>query len=665
MEEQSLDLFLKLASPLHALDLWGLLQCGWKSPDVYVYNSSTKSVHKPLPGHLDWDIEFILAKHNRKHVFCNRSTPGLPAIGKAVAEWISKVHWKYVFRDRDRGPWSHLRMKSRTPFCPEVVSSDLHDFTARIGHEVFSWAKWVKSRARRHRTSFANFSPLHAMAINTLKKGRWGIVPTDKDGGWCLVDKYVLADEQFAIMSKPWYMEVPRAPMLIEDVMCEFAAACKDAIHTLMWDEDESKSLLRALLAPCKGTAPKLICTLKSTIKTHKPPGMVAFRPIHAAGGSPFTSAMKMCKHLLTEGLGRQRHLLKDSMEVKSLVAGLRVPSSADFCKIDVKDFYLSGSSTQVIQDSSMVVAPEFREFYRILAKFILDNQYIEIKSEEDRLWRVVRGAGMGMLFAGEISDAALYHKLERFILASDVQEARGIHLYARYRDDMLLLVSATAESKQQLLRIMQERADYYKLELESDSAAGAVFLDTYVHKGQSWRLHGTLDVSSHRKPTSIQQPLACSSAHPPQVHDMWPVAACTRLQNLCNYRAGAEKAISVLRNLLDAKHGPGYFDTLHDVARERPPKRTVSTHSHLLIKDSWLVLPWHPAWSLANMNKALRSCCETYGALLQRIFGHALNVRVSWSLGAPHILHRLYKLNEQIHDNADAYRIFNRHNGV
>ena len=88
--------------------------------------------------------------------------------------------------------------------------------------------------------------------------------------------------------------------------------------------------------------------------------------------------AMKYINSIMTNEIEKHRHILKDSFE---LIKQQRLCNVAknDLCvKFDVKDFFMSGTHGQLIEESSKILTDEKqRKKYTILAKGILDNQLI------------------------------------------------------------------------------------------------------------------------------------------------------------------------------------------------------------------------------------------------------------------------------------------------
>ena len=92
------------------------------------------------------------------------------------------------------------------------------------------------------------------------------------------------------------------------------------------------------------------VATLKATIKTHKDPGEVVPRALHTAPSHPFASLMRLISDELDGRMRGECHLLKDTFDLKRKLSGFRLPVGHKLIKIDVKDFFMSGTAKELIK---------------------------------------------------------------------------------------------------------------------------------------------------------------------------------------------------------------------------------------------------------------------------------------------------------------------------
>ena len=113
----------------------------------------------------------------------------------------------------------------------------------------------------------------------------------------------------------------------------------------------DDKSLLVALMRDWKKLAPKGLCSnLMITVKTHKGPGKVAPRPIHACSTSVFAPAMRLISQILDKHVLRMDHILRNTDQLLSVLKNLKVPRRSVLLKLDVKDFFMSAHHSNVVQ---------------------------------------------------------------------------------------------------------------------------------------------------------------------------------------------------------------------------------------------------------------------------------------------------------------------------
>ena len=82
-----------------------------------------------------------------------------------------------------------------------------------------------------------------------------------------------------------------------------------------------------------------LISTLDINVKSHKPEGEVAMRPIHSSAGHPFAPGMRFVSNVINEKLKDCSHILRDSDDLISKLSSFEVLEHDIMMKVDVKDF--------------------------------------------------------------------------------------------------------------------------------------------------------------------------------------------------------------------------------------------------------------------------------------------------------------------------------------
>ena len=173
-------------------------------------------------------------------------------------------------------------------------------------------------------------------ALRIVKFGRWGVRLNDKDKGFYLVPKSDLADAFDSLTEKRWYeridpelsqVQAGSAAFDIKKTVLDASAIL--AQHGIA-EQEWVNTLLSGFAWSPQGTVARLDCTVKS----HRPYGQVALRPLHASCHHPCSSIMKFIAEESREILRGAHWLLRDTDDLlhKLFFVGssARVPHHAD-----------------------------------------------------------------------------------------------------------------------------------------------------------------------------------------------------------------------------------------------------------------------------------------------------------------------------------------------
>ena len=235
-------------------------------------------------------------------------------------------------------------------------------------------------------------------------------------------------------------------------------------------------------------------------------------------------------------------------------------------------------------------------------------------------VFKVLLGAGTGLLFSSEIIDSVFYNLVERnFLLIPSSRKQQKIKHYFRFRDDLFFIMDNTLGEHHIFERELASRSGLFRILRESMSFDEAIFLDVCIFQGPRWTECTCLDYNIHIKNTSIWTPLPPDSNHPVQVQHAWPKAQRERYKNRCYSKASKIRASNNLENEFDKV---GILNIMKPV-RTRDP----STMQTSIV---WLILPYKQVWALAA---GLRS---------SHVYKNMLQVRFGWKLGDNHVYQRI-----------------------
>jgi hypothetical protein len=232
---------------------------------------------------------------------------------------------------------------------------------------------------------------------------------------------------------------------------------------------------------------------------------------------------MRYVSNILSPLLKNLSHLLINTEAIIAQISHIVVPRSSFLYKFDVKDYYLSGKHEDLANIVERFVAERSSSFAEskavgVLTYTILNEQYVQTTqrvvsdskvSYVKKVYKVCIGSGMGLLFAGDVSDVVYYEHVEKpFLLAAD----STLVYYARFRDDVFMILNGPGPSRHALIRNYLSRNSIFKIELESTSYDTCSFLDLNLYKGPRHAVSGYLDFSLHAKETALWRPLAPES---------------------------------------------------------------------------------------------------------------------------------------------------------
>ena len=297
------------------------------------------------PRDVAWLIELVLRFH-AKHVFTSRLLPSLANVSRAFQQWELKIRWRYEFNRLsahevpapETQHWWKLHGRHSTPPLGRNMSDEwevfLHD--AKLAAMKRFAASRSFFRDKRHLCS--NLNPIARWGLKLLRGGPLGAVNTDKDGGFTLVNKQELKEAVTSSLREPQYQEIVVHEDLPTDMVQEYRNVC-EMVRLRSGDNE----LANALTSSLRRGGRDFACSVLTTVKTHKDPGQVSLRIIHAAPKHFMNPGMRWIGMHLKSFIAKHPHIRKDIDQLLSHLKRLKVPSTARLIKFDIKDFFMSG----------------------------------------------------------------------------------------------------------------------------------------------------------------------------------------------------------------------------------------------------------------------------------------------------------------------------------
>jgi hypothetical protein len=82
------------------------------------------------------------------------------------------------------------------------------------------------------------------------------------------------------------------------------------------------------------------------------------------------------------EHLNSLDHLVKDSIDLTNCLSRIVVPARSFFWKIDIKEYFMTGTHSQLSDKSVQVLAQEDRKSYSRAILFSLDKSVVGVQSK-------------------------------------------------------------------------------------------------------------------------------------------------------------------------------------------------------------------------------------------------------------------------------------------
>ena len=511
-------LFLRMFSGASVADLCCIANFQLLRDQILGFDRDARAV--VLSGHVTpWPIVWVLARYNRKHIWCPNRLPDLTNIRGHVDDFCNKVKWRWIFRNE---PAEHMpfRIKhSRTTACTSLTNPELECWLQGLKKTIYSSFKTSFSK-HRHGQYHGNQLPVVRWGLRMLKDKCLGAIPADKRGGYVVTSMNNVIRIHEDILQSNLYEEISpssiNAKLLYSHYFSLRSRICK---------MQEFESCKPMLLKSVRGKGRRIPCMLAVTCKTHKPAGEVSFRNLHAGATNAFMGLSAWVAHVCEDYLRSCTYILQSTEEFVQRLDAIRIDPGDILVRIDVEHFYMSGTHDELVSAILMAFQrPLLRQRLKEAVYFLLAHQYIESKLLPGRCWVTKIGSGMGLRHSGAIADLAFAMLAELpWALKPYNLSAYGIKTYMRFKDDIFVVANDKIKLREWYWRL-RDGATCFKTIVEQYSLSCVSMLQVTVS------VEGSRLVARPKfKEMSLEVPLCTSSAHARHVH-RWP---CSFIRNL------------------------------------------------------------------------------------------------------------------------------------
>ena len=557
-----------------------------------------------------WPILWLLVRYSPKHIFQPRDMPSADKLRDDLYSFCNKLKWKYKYR---RDKWEipfKLKRPDFTPSCDNKAEAPLEQWIGKFQSHIFDAYRLARRKARGFQ---GNMPRLAKYAMTLMRRQELKAIPNDKGGGFSVLPASKMEIVEQQILANPMY------EMLEDD---QFVALKKtsrrEAMQFISLIGKVEPKLAEYIKRPLNRGS--ITATLNVKVKSAKPAGEVVCRALHSIPVFSFEGIAKWTSQVIRRILDTEcSWLVRNSTEAAQKLRALRVDESDVFAKLDMKDFYHSGTPKQ-LEDDVLQLLPETHAAKPALRKalrLLLQHQYIKARTQTPA-YRVVSGSGMGLSHSGDIADGAYYQHVEKWLCTKKTMEEHAVKIYLRFKDDCILV--APRKYMLKLIHELKDRSGYFKIVCESIHSLTAKFLELRLN-----RCGHEIQVKYEFKENLIPQPLSAHSAQSLYVHVGWPAMVIRNIRRISNTETEAEEIICELKRRYSSPMVPILWPTPR-IKNKKEKKDRSST--------AWFAVRMHPALQ-ATIPKAVQKFLEQHPKLTERAFRYfkkpTSTVAVAW----------------------------------
>lgn len=599
--------------------LWNIDDPG--SERIEFYNLRTRSMED---ANVPWPVRWLLGRYHRKHIMMNRSLPDPRLFRQELGQFTEKLKWKPILQPREP---PMVTVKRPTPVCNKEVAPDVTSFV-----EGFSEAMLIEfDNQRRHavceRKSSPLSSPLTDWAKKILVEEKLTVVPHDKRAGLVVMKTADLTSVHIDILGTDCYSECDNPNWHCPELLMREYRKLSKLVANLENDPRLETELNKSL----RLTNAKIVADLKTTVKSHKDPGHVVHRNLHTCPVAAFGGLSAYVDKAINKELKSMSHLLQSTEHfVDKLRALPLLPENAVMIRLDIKEFFPSGAPETLATLTAQLFSGRRKVVMKSVVKWLLVNQFVSSKLLPGRLWKVLRGTGMGSKHSGGIADASFYELVDKWFLKPSTQSGFAVIHYSRFKDDMFFVLASDARVNMLLSCFSARASSVYRIE------------NAGISKHQVDMLAVKVTIKNRKIRTSPlikewARPLGHDSSHTSRVHSSWPVTYVKSLYRISTEVLDAKLAVENFISRLEWFGSPRWLvERVKATSPQDFPifKNIVSAPRH------WFVVSFHSRFSVKLWQKAIYKFVqsELNAPIARKVLGEG-GVGLAWKSGSGRII--------------------------
>ena len=309
--------FGRMIGELTSADLEWLLRFRELEAKVSVWSAADRAVFD-CSGEVPWFVVWLLGRFHRKHIFYSRSRMQAGHVHREVRRVVDRIKWRWLYRHSNEPVLQRMPRITSVP-CTAVVDGALQAWLARLQSCILADAAKAQSASCRQPRP----DPISRLAWRWLRANPWEAVPADKEAGFVLHAREDLVQVHASILGDTAvYKEVHPSDVRAEARISQY---CRLVSRIAKFEGNPSwSSVLNRSLRWGK----RIAVQLSTTCKTHKSPGKVGHRNIHAGRGWPFYGIGKYVANEIGRALAPHTHLLQSVDQLPAVLAQVQLPDA-------------------------------------------------------------------------------------------------------------------------------------------------------------------------------------------------------------------------------------------------------------------------------------------------------------------------------------------------
>jgi len=629
---------------------------------VVCYNDDTRTTY--VNHEVPWPVVFLLTRYHRKFIWINKRIPPIKSFAFSMHQICNKLKWACsLSKELPKGAFIKLGKGSKiTPTCDKVIDAACeHTINLFRDHMFHVYDKVVMQAKIDTSREMENVPLVVKAALDIMKNKGYVAIPQDKDTGYVLRTWQEEQKAQISILAGPEYEEINRDFLNIENIKADYRVLAKEASQLM---KDSMKMLFFSINNP----ESKWYSVLATSIKTHKEQGEIKYRNIHASVNYAFGGLSAWATRHMQKYTAKMNHLVNSTENMVNRLGRFDKEINEDsvLYKFDIKEFYMNGTSEELIKGIEMameILGPKIEmdnsekiAYDRLtirIVRFLLENQYIISEYTRNRVWKIKKGAGMGLMHSREVSSLAYFGLVEGVsTIKKDNMCMHKIIEYCRYEDDGIIIGRDRNLARLYLRAIMDQKKVW---EIKYEGMVSVLFgqeiqlLNTYISLEC-----GKIIIRPRVKGPESGIPLEGHSGHRKCVHK-WPISTIkeltkysTTIDGLMNARTtfiARFKKHLASKSLICELEAVDLAKKWSESSRVLGPEKGGDRRNSGMGKR--IIIGHHPAWKTVNVQKEIKDFFNKpihMDPMRGNIKGFE-SPTVVWKNDMPHAMHVLRKI--------------------